>query len=79
MARDFATELVMTAAAKHKVYASQADTHRTPIPGVHITAFTFASEDDARTFEQACMGDGVAARYYGLVAGLSEHTVVALH
>jgi hypothetical protein len=77
MPRDFATELVMTAGAKYRVYATSASTQRAPITGVHITEFTFGSEDDAETFAAACMGDGIPARYYGQLNG--EHTVVVLH
>ncbi len=69
--------LVMTAATKHGVYATGAETYTTPIRGVQITSVTFPDAEQAATFAAACMGDGVPARECGLIDG--EYAVAVLH
>jgi hypothetical protein len=70
------TALVMTAATKYQVYATGAQTYLGPL-GVNFTAVTFPDAEQAETFVAACMGDGIPARYYGLVD--HEHSVVVMH
>jgi hypothetical protein len=57
--------LVMTAAARHGVQASDAETFAGPVPGSMLTAVTFGTEDEAAVFAGACMAESIPARRYG--------------
>lgn len=69
--------LVMAAGSTHQVYATGATTYPLPVGNARVSAVTFPDAEQAETFAAACMGDGVPAKYYGLLDG--EHTVMVMH
>jgi hypothetical protein len=56
--------LVMTAAAQHGVYATDAETYSGPA-GSTLSAITYPDETSATTLARACMAEGIPARAYG--------------
>lgn len=57
--------LVMTAAARHGIYATGAETFAGPVDGVRVTVVECCTTADAETLANACMSNDIPAKSSG--------------